>query len=151
MKRERSLAGLSRLLELREREVERLGADVAARQRVSERYRENLARLQELYTSTGPSAPVAASGRQAAPAISRNRGDYRQNVMRLAELHRLDLSLHEADLAVARRALGDAVRRQEALRLALQRRAEALRRARQARERKGQDELASQVWRRRRA
>ncbi|MFO7275525.1 MAG: flagellar export protein FliJ [Pseudomonadota bacterium] len=146
MKRARSPSGLDRLLDLREREVERLGADVAARERVSARYRANLARLQELSASTGPSARVAGSDGLVSPAVSRNRGDYRQNVMRLADLHRLDLTLHEADLAVARRALGNAIRRREALRLALERRAERMRRARQTRERKAQDEMASQIW-----
>jgi flagellar export protein FliJ len=132
---------LSRLVELRERELERLSTDMASRQAVRTRYQENLARLDRLHQDLGPTGRLS-------PALSLNCGAYKQAVMHLAASHREDLALHEADMDVARQALAAAARQREVLGQVLERRERAARHQQQARERKHQDEIATQVWQR---
>lgn len=144
----RHLNSLKRLVELREREVDRLSADVAAKHAVRDRYRANLERLEHLYRSSGASgSPLPArQGAVLSPVLSLNCAGYKQAVMKMAEAHRTDLSLQEADVAVAQRALAAAVRRHESLDLVLERQLQGMRRLRESTEQKRQDELASQTW-----
>lgn len=136
------MQSLRRLVDLREREVDRLAADMAAKTRVRERYRSNLDRLDQLCRSAGASGAAA----QLAPALSLNCGIYKQSVMQLAEEHRQDLALHEADMAVAQGVLAEAARRHAVLGQVLERQQNELRQAQVAFEQKRQDELATQVW-----
>jgi flagellar export protein FliJ len=151
MSEEHRTASLQRLVELREREVERLGADMSARQATRNRYATNLARLEQLYTGSGASgAPsrIAGENGQISLSLSLNCASYKQAVMRMAAAHRVDLSLFEADMAVARRALLAATRRQEALGQELARQRDNALKAKSSREQKRQDDIALQTWRR---
>jgi flagellar export protein FliJ len=144
----RTVKSLDRLVDLREREVDRLSADVAAKQTTRGRYLRNLARLEQLSGSSGPSgAPARATpGAPLFPALSLNSGGYKQTVLRITAAHRVDLSLHEADLAVAQHALAGATRRHEALDLLRRRERERALQARSRREQQRQDEIAAQMW-----
>jgi len=140
---ERKLHGLATVIELRAREKDKLLADLATKQALAERYRANLVRLEALCDSTGVSA---ANGGAQLSALSQNRGDYKQSVMHMAEIHRSELQLHEADMRVAQQALTLAVHRHEALAQVFVRQRESLRASRNAQEQKQQDEIATQSW-----
>ncbi len=137
---------LSTLLALREREVERLQAELAAKEAMRQRYVNNLARLETLCQQGS-----AASSPALAPALSLNHGHYKQAVLEMAEAHRLELTLHEADMAVTQRALGDAWFRQEVLGKVLHRQAQRAQSEQERQARKRQDEVAVQMWQRGRA
>ena len=150
MSADRLLKSLGTIVDLREREVDRLSADVAARRAVRERYVNNIARLEELYRGSGATGAKThgATDASLSPEASLNCGSYKQAVMKMADAQREDLALHDADLAVAQRALTTATLRCEAMRLALERRRTGLRRLADKKEQKRQDEVASQAWRR---
>jgi len=139
MKPPRELASLGRLLAVRERAVDRLSAQMAEKARVRDRFRVNLERM------AGLCAGDPAPGVQPL-ALAMNFGHYKQAVLRMADTHRADLVLHEADMAVTQRALQAASRAREALdgvlALKQQRRQEAERRTQQ----RHADEIASQRW-----
>jgi flagellar export protein FliJ len=139
---------LALLVELREREVERLSADIADKRATRERYMRNLERLEQLSSDCGPSSTTGAASqpRSFAAALSLNNAGYKQVVTKMADTHRLDLGLHEADMAVTQRSLAEAARRHEALDLILRRKEERIRRNRARREQRRQDETASQMW-----
>ncbi|HLS81602.1 MAG TPA: flagellar export protein FliJ [Steroidobacter sp.] len=147
MSESRRIRTLGRLVDLRTREVESHGARMAAKQSLRQRYLQNLARLEGLYEDSGASG---AAGQRAAatfsPALSLNCGGYKQAVMKMADAHRADLSLHEADMAMLRKQLIARTRSREALDVVLQRERETVRQFRRAAERKRQDEAASQAW-----
>lgn len=133
------LHSLNRLVDVREREVDRLQAAMADQEATRQRYRNNLERLEELSAGSG----VRGSW---SPLLAANSGAYKQNVLLLAAAHRESLAAHEADMAVTRVALQAAARRHEVLAQVRDRQLESDRRALQRREQKGQDELAAQVW-----
>ncbi|MBS1190281.1 MAG: flagellar export protein FliJ [Rhodocyclaceae bacterium] len=135
----KSQTSLNRLADLREQEVDRLTSEVASKERLRERYRRNLERLEQLCHSTGASGAWS-------PALSMNCGDYKQAVMTLAAAHREELALHDADMAVSQNALTAAFRQHEALSQFLVRQENRHQRAREAREQKRQDDMATQVW-----
>ena len=143
---------LSTLVNLREQEVERLTTDVAAKQAVRERYRRSLARMEQLCRDSGASSDAGGDTVPGAltpmlsPALSLNCAAYKQSVMQMADAHRADLALHEADMAVAQRALHAAVNKREVLDTVLQRQLGTLQRQQAAREQKREDDLAAQVW-----
>lgn len=139
MNKARNLHSLGRLIDLRERDVERLTAEVAAKQAVRERYLGNLARLEQLRDGSGASGALP-------PALSLNCAAYKQTVMLVADAHREDLKLHEADMAVSQQALHMAARKREVLTQVHERQRRHVQRALDAGEQKQQDELASQVW-----
>lgn len=139
MNARRNLHSLGRLIELREREVERLTAEVAAKQALRERYLGNLRRLEQLCAGTGASGAPS-------PALALNCAAYKQSVMQLADAHRGDLALHEADMALSSRALAEAARRREVLAQVHDGQQRALLRLQEAGEQKRQDEIAAQVW-----
>jgi outer membrane protein TolC len=64
---------------------------------VRERYQKNLERLTGLYTDSGPSGALPL-------ALSVNCGNFKQAVMQMADQHRTDLHLHEANMAISQRA-----------------------------------------------
>jgi flagellar export protein FliJ len=148
----RQIEQLDQLVDLREREVDRLSADLAQQRVVRERYVENLARLTRLHTSSGATGEQAhpASKQVLSPALSLNCGGYKQVVMKMVEAHRLDLSLHEADIATTQRLVTEAARRQEALDQVLTRQRQKFEHIKSVREQKRQDDVATQHWMRRR-
>lgn len=133
------IRNLSTLVALRNTEVERLQTEMAEKTSLRERYQKNLERLTGLYTNSGASGnlPLALAG---------NCGDYKQAVMQMADNHRLDLHMHEADMAVAQQALNAAWARREVLDKVLGKQQQAVRQQHAAKERKQHDELATQLW-----
>lgn len=138
MSERQRLNSLGRLVDLQSREVDRLSADVAEKRATRERYLRNLSRLEQLCDKAGPV--------EGSPVLALNSGGYKQAMLKMVATHRVDLSLHESQLALSQRALIDAARRQEALGQVLQRERASVRHVTQVREQKHQDELASQVW-----
>ncbi|HEY0685260.1 MAG TPA: flagellar FliJ family protein [Steroidobacter sp.] len=138
MSERQRLRSLGRLVDLQSREVDRLSADVAEKRATRERYLRNLSNLQSLCDASGP---VGGS-----PALALNRAGYKQAMLRMVATHRLDLSLHESQLALSQRELIDAARRHEALDQVLRREQSNVRHVTKVRDQKHQDELASQVW-----
>jgi flagellar export protein FliJ len=138
MSERQRLHSLGRLVDLQSRKVDRLSADVAEQRATRERYLRNLSRLQSLCDSNGPSG--------GSPVLALNRAGYKQTMLKMVATHRLDLTLHESQLALSQRELIDAARRHEALGQVLQREHANVRHVTQVREQKQQDELASQVW-----
>lgn len=136
-----TIDNLARLVELRQREVDRRLAEIAGKQSVRERYQRNLDQLDALCQGAG------ATG-AAAPGAALNSAQYKQTVLMLASSHRSDLAQHEADMAVSRQALAEASRQREVLHQLLARQRQSLKRAQASREQKRQDEMASQVWNR---
>ncbi|MBL8265471.1 flagellar FliJ family protein [Steroidobacter sp.] len=138
MSERQRLRSLGRLVDLQSREVYRLTADVAEKRVTRERYVRNLTKLETLRDSSGPVAGL--------PALSLNRAGYKQAMMRMVATHRLDLSLHDSQLALTQRELIDAARRHEALGQVLQREHSNVLHVTKVQEQKQQDEMASQVW-----
>jgi flagellar export protein FliJ len=97
---------------LRNTEVERLQTEMAEKASVRERYQKNLERLTSLYTNSGASGNLH-------PALAGNCGDYKQAVMAMADSHRLDLHMHEADMAVSQQALNKAWAKREVMDMVL--------------------------------
>jgi flagellar export protein FliJ len=139
---------LSQLVELREREADRLAAEMASKVTVRDRYRASVAKLDELFFSSGPTgAQMTPGGQQTlSPLLSLNCGGYKQTVMQIAAAHRVDLSLHESEVALAQRLALEAARRREALGQVLDRQRRQVAQARKVREQKRHDDLAIQVW-----
>lgn len=144
MKHASQIKSLSTLVTLREREVDKLTADVASQQAVRERYLRNLDRMDQLCASTAAQPAIS-------PLLAMNSGEYRLSLMQMADQHRQQLALHEADMALSRQALQDAARRREVLDQVLTRQQGVAQRAQAAQDQKRQDDLAAQVWLRGRA
>lgn len=143
MNRQAATGSLSRLAELRDREVNRLNAELVARRSVRARYLDNITRMDDMYAASGPSGALSM-------ALSGNCAEYKLAVLQMADIHRHDMMLYEADMAVAQRALTGAVRRSEALSTLLAQRQASLLREQAMREQKSQDDLAVQMWSRQR-
>lgn len=139
MKREHTIASLGTLVELRSLAVERLQADMASQEATRTRYRNNLARLDALAEGSGPSGALP-------PALALNCGAYKQNVMAMADLHRTDLVLHEANMAVSQRKLTEAWTKRELLGKVLEKQELLLSGEQQRALRKREDEIATQSW-----
>ncbi|NRR31985.1 flagellar FliJ family protein [Oxalobacteraceae bacterium] len=133
------IRNLSTLVALRNTEVERLQTEMAEKASVRERYQKNLDRLTGLYTNSGASGnlPLALAG---------NCGDYKQAVMQMAANHKLDLNMHEADMAVSQLALNAAWVRREVLGKVLSKQQKVVDQEKNVIERKQHDELATQLW-----
>jgi flagellar export protein FliJ len=132
---------LERLVDVREREVDRLQAQLAQKESQRARYHANLDRMASLCRDSGASGALAA-------ALSTNCADFKQAVLQMAATHRQDLQLHEADMAVTEHALKAAAARQDVLGDVLARQRRLVLAARARGERKREDELAAQVWQR---
>lgn len=139
MNRRDTIHSLDTLVQLRSTEVDRLQTDLARQQATRARYQANLERLHALAEGSG------ASGRLA-PALALNCGQYKQAVFALADSHRTDLQLHEANMAVAQRNLTAAWTRRELLGKVLEQQQDALAREQERAARKREDEIATQSW-----
>lgn len=134
-----TIRNLTTLVSLRNTEVERLQGEMAAQTQVKERYQKNLERLTGLYTGSGASGALPL-------ALSVNCGNYKQAVMEMVDTHRVDLHLHEANMALSQRALNAAWARREVLDQVLTQKQKDADGASQRLDSKRQDELATQVW-----
>jgi len=139
MKSEHTIRNLTTLVTLRDNEVEKLQSELAAKENVRNRYQKTLDKLTTLYESSGPTGRLPM-------ALATNCGDYKQAVMVMADSHRLDLNMHEADMAVSQRALNAAYAKREVLGQVLHKEQQAVVSAQRAKERKNHDELATQLW-----
>lgn len=134
-----TIRNLTTLVGLRSTEVERLQTDMAEQTAVRERYRKNLERLTGLYTDSGPSGALHL-------ALSVNCGDFKQSVMQMAQQHKTDLHLHEANMAVSQRALNAAWAKREVLDQVLTQQHKIVATEQRKMDAKRQDELATQFW-----
>ena len=112
---------------------------MAEKQNLRDRYQKNLDRLTGLYTNSGASGNLH-------PALAGNCGDYKQAVMQMADSHRLDLHMHEADMAVSQKALNAAWAKREVLGKVLVTQQKVVLKEKDAKERKQHDDLATQAW-----
>lgn len=133
------IRNLHTLVALRSTEVEKLQAAQAAKELTAERYRKNLERLHSLAVNSGASGSLPL-------ALAANCGDYKQAVLAMADSHRLDLTMHEADMAVSQRALTQAFVKREVLGQVLEKNEKALAGKQAVQERKVHDDLATQLW-----
>ncbi|OWY39971.1 flagellar export protein FliJ [Xenophilus sp. AP218F] len=131
---------LGLLVQLRERDKDKLEAELAKKRRLQERYQRNIERLDALCAASG------ASGGAGHPALALNRAGYKGHLQQLLHGQRQDLKLAEADAAVCQRALLAADLRREQVALARAEAQEEWRRAEGRREQKLNDELAGQAW-----
>ena len=136
---QQKIRNLSTLVALRNTEVERLQTEMAEKANVRERYQKNLERLTSLYTNSGASGNLH-------PALAGNCGDYKQAVMAMADSHRLDLHMHEADMAVSQQALNKAWAKREVMDMVLSKEQKTFAQEKHVKERKQHDELATQLW-----
>jgi flagellar export protein FliJ len=139
MSRTDTIDSLGTLVRLRSTEVERLQAELARQEATRVRYRANLDRLAALADGSGASGALA-------PALALNCGQYKQTVLAMADAHRTDLQLHEANMAVAQRNLTAAWTRRELLGKVLEQHEDAAAREQDRAARKREDEIATQSW-----
>lgn len=143
MNKQDTIDSLGTLVRLRGTEVERLQAEMARQEATRARYQANLERLVALAEGSGPSARPAA---RLSPALAINCGNYKQTVFALADSHRTDLHLHEANMAVSQRNLAQAWTRRELLGKVLEQHEAAHAREQDRVQRKREDEIATQSW-----
>ena len=139
--RDNFLGALGRVIDLREREVDRLSEELASRQAVRQRYVANIERLGALCHSSGATATMS-------PALSLNSAAYKQSLVQMTLEQRTDLALHESETVHVQAAVHAAVRGQESLTHVFEKRELHLSRASNGREQKRQDDMAAQVWQR---
>jgi flagellar export protein FliJ len=139
MNRTDTIDSLGTLVRLRSSEVERLQAELARQEATRARYQANLDRLASLADGSGASGALA-------PALALNCGQYKQAVLAMADAHRTDLHLHEANMAVAQRNLTAAWTRRELLGKVLEQHEDAAGREQDRAQRKREDEIATQSW-----
>jgi flagellar export protein FliJ len=139
MNKRDTINSLGTLVRLRSTEVERLQADLAGQQSTAARYRANLARLDALAQGSGATGALP-------PALALNCGQYKQAVFAMADAHRTDLHLHEANMAVSQRALTGAWTRRELLGKVLEQHEASLARDQERAAKKREDEIATQSW-----
>ena len=144
MKRQNTIHSLGTLVQLRTTEVDKLQTELARQEATRARYQSNVERLTALAEGSGASG-TAAAGRLA-PALALNCGHYKQAVFALADHHRTDLQLHEANMAVSQRNLAQAWTRRELLGKVLEQQQDALAREQDRAARKREDEIATQSW-----
>lgn len=133
------IQNLTSLVALRNIELEKLQTAQAAKVATAERYKANLERLHSLAVNSGASGNLPL-------ALAANCGAYKQAVLAIADSHRLDLSMHETDMAVSQRALNSAYVKVEVLGQVLEKSEKALAGQQAVQERKVHDDLATQVW-----
>jgi len=139
-----TIASLGTLVQLRSTQVERLQAELAGHEATRVRYQNNLDRLSMLTTSSGASG--AALGLAPALALALNCGAYKQGVLALADSHRVDLQLHEANMAVAQRRVHEAWAKRELLGKVLERARGAQAQEQERATKKREDDIATQSW-----
>ena len=136
---ENLIRNLTTLVALRNTELEKLQSEQAAKEAMAERYRKNVARLQQLAINSGASGKLPI-------ALASNCGDYKQAVLQMADHHRLDLTMHEADMAVSQRAVNAAWAKREVLGQVLEKKQAVVDTEKRVQERKQHDDLATQLW-----
>ena len=134
-----TIRSLSTLVDMRSNEVDKLQTEMAAKENVRERYRKTLDKLTSLYESSGPSGRLPM-------ALALNCGDYKQGVMAMADHQRVNLHMHEADMAVSQRALTAAYVKREVLGQVLEKKQAVVDSEKRVHERKQHDDLATQLW-----
>lgn len=139
MSRQTTIDSLGLLVRVRASEVDRIQADLARQEATRGRYQANLDRLHALVEGSGASGALS-------PALALNCGQYKQAVFALADSHRTDLHLHEANMQVAQRELAHAWTRREVLGMVLDRHQGVADRERDRALRKREDETATQAW-----
>ena len=142
MTRSTTIRSLGTLVQLRSTQVERLEADLASQEATRVRYQNNLDRLTALTHGSGASGAAL----QINPAMALNCGAYKQGVMALADSHRIDLSLHQANMAVSQTRLKDAWVGRELLGKVLAREQGAQAAGQERATRKREDDIATQSW-----
>ncbi|MEW7850115.1 flagellar export protein FliJ [Massilia aurea] len=142
MTRATTIRSLGTLVQVRSSQVERLEAELAGQEATRVRYRNNLERLTALAHGSGASGAALVRN----PALALNCGAYKQNVMALADSHRVDLSLHEANMAVSQERLKDAWVGRELLGKVLAREQGAQAADTERAIKKREDEIATQSW-----
>jgi flagellar export protein FliJ len=138
-----TIHSLGTLVRLRSSEVERLQADLARQEATRARYQASLETLTALAVGSGASSTPAAA---LSPALAVNCGNYKQAVFALADTHRTDLHLHEANMAVSQRNLTHAWTRRELLGKVLAQHETAFAREQDRAQRKRDDEVATLAW-----
>jgi len=147
MSKQNTITSLGTLVRLRSSEVERLQADLARQEAVRARYQTSVTRLTELAEGSGASGQVPARPAAAwSPALAVNVGNYKQAVFALADSHRTDLHLHEANMAVSQGKLEQAWTRRELLGKVLAQHESAHAREQERTQRKREDDIATQSW-----
>jgi flagellar export protein FliJ len=142
-----TIDSLNTLVRLRSTAVDRLQAELAKQEAVRARYQNSVDRLTALAEGCGASAQPAAARAAGFSAIQAvNVGNYKQAVFALAETHRTDLHLHEANMAVSQRNLAQAWTRRELLGKVLEQQETAHAREQDRQQRKRDDEIATQSW-----
>jgi flagellar export protein FliJ len=137
--KQNTIDSLGTLVKLRSLDVDRLQADMSSQEATRTRYQNNLARMDALTQSSGPTGALPL-------VLALNCGAYKQNVMAMADLHRTDLALHEANMAVSQRNLAAAWTRRELLGKVLEQQQDQLARAQDRIARKREDDIATQSW-----
>lgn len=135
------LITLGHLVTAREREQERLGAELSRQQSVRERLQRSVDRLHAICEAAGP------SGNQPF-LLAANCAAYKQSVMGLAQEQQRSLERHGAEVEAARVALQAAFRRREGVAQVLHKRESEWRLAGEVQARKQLDDVALTVWRR---
>jgi flagellar export protein FliJ len=143
MSKQNTIDSLGTLVRLRSTDVERLQADLAKQEATRARYQTSVERLTDLAVGSGASGHSAGA---LSPALAANCGNYKQAVFALADSHRTDLHLHEANMAVAQRNLAQAWTRRELLGKVLAQQEAAFAREQDRAQRKREDEIATQSW-----
>jgi flagellar export protein FliJ len=139
MTRRQIIHSLDTLVRVKSSEVEQMQAELAKQEATRARYQSNLARLAELAEGSGASGILA-------PVLAVNCGHYKENVLAMADTHRADLALHEANMAVAKQQLTAAWTRRELLGKVLEQHQAAADRDKERAVRKREDETATQSW-----
>ena len=137
--KQNTIDSLGTLVKLRSLDVDRLQADMASQEATRARYQNNLARLDSLTAGSGATGALP-------PALALNCGASKQNVMAMADLHRTDLALHEANMAVSQRTLAAAWTKRELLGKVLEQQESAFAREQDRVVRKREDDIATQSW-----
>ena len=139
MSKQNTVDSLGTLVQLRGLDVDRLQADMTSQEATRTRYQNNLARMDALTASSGATGALPL-------ALALNCGAYKQNVMAMADLHRTDLALHEANMAVSQRNLTAAWTKRELLGKVLEQQETLLSREQERVMRKREDDIATQSW-----
>ena len=142
MSKHTTIDSLGTLVQLRSTQVERLQRELASQEATRVRYQNNLQRLTSLAHGSGASGASVAL----APALALNCGAYKQDVLALADSHRVDLQLHEANMAVAQRRVHEAWAKRELLGKVLERAQDAQALDQERATRKREDDIATQSW-----
>lgn len=147
MTKQNTIDSLGTLVRLRSTEVERLQADLAKQEATRARYQNSVDRLTDLAVGSGASGQSTGQSAGAlSPALATNCGNYKQAVFALADSHRTDLHLHEANMAVSQRQLTQAWTKRELLGKVLAQHEAAYAREQDRAQRKREDEIATQSW-----